>query len=245
MAATSLAAVLIDDEAPARLELRRMLEAYPELRIVGEAESVDEAATVVVRTRPDVLFLDIALGAHTGFDLLSRLDRERLPDVVFVTAYEEHALRAFEVNALSYLLKPVERQRLSTVIDRLLARSPSGPATSTVLLGLDDYLFLELRGGWSFVKVGDVQSITAEGNYSRVTIAGGQSALVRQALAAWNQRLPERRFAQIHRSTIVNMDAVVRVETISESTHRVFLRDVRAPLLLSRRYVARLQQQLK
>lgn len=242
MPAPRLTAVIIDDEAPARLELQRMLAAHPEVHLVGEADGVESAGQLIAATRPDVLFLDIALGGLTGFDLLARVDSA--PEVVFVTAYEEHALRAFEVNALSYLLKPVQRARLAEVVARLLARASGSPVMPTARLELHDYLFLEVRGRQTFVRVRDIRCLTAEGNYSRITLTDGQSALLRMPLAHWLPRLPSRRFAQIHRSTIVNLDEIERVDPQSPSTHLVFLRQVSAPLLMSRRYAALLQRDL-
>ncbi len=242
MTAPRLTAVIVDDEAGARLELQRMLTAHPEIHVVGEAGTVEEATQLVATTRPHVLFLDIALGGLTGFDLLARVDGT--PDVVFVTAYEEHALRAFEVNALSYLLKPVQRARLAEVVERLLARVSGTLPMPTASLELDDYLFLDVGRRQTFARVRDIRSITAEGNYSRVALTNGQSALVRVPLTQWLPRLPSRRFVQIHRSTIVNLDEVERVDAQSASTQLVFLRQVPAPFLMSRRYAARLQQQL-
>ncbi len=242
MPASRLTAVVVDDEASARLELQRMLAAHSEVQVVGEADGVEQAVRLVATTRPDVLFLDIELGGPTGFDLLARF--ETRPEVVFVTAYEEHALRAFEVNALSYLLKPVQRLRLADVVRRLLARTSEPPAIPTAALELDDYLFLEVRGRQAFVRVRDIRCITAEGNYSRLTMTSGHSALMRVPLAHWPPRLPSRRFVQIHRGTIVNIDEIERVDPQSTSTHLVFLRQVATPFVMSRRYAARLQQHL-
>jgi two-component system LytT family response regulator len=242
MSSHRLKAVIVDDEAPARVELQRMLTAPPEVRVVAEADSVDRAVRIIGANKPDVLFLDIALGRFSGFDLLDRI--EAPPYVVFVTAYDEHALRAFEVNALSYLLKPVQPSRLAEVIARLLSHTSSAQAMPLITLELDDYLFLEMRGSQTFVRVRDIRCISAEDNYSRLTVTNGQSALVRATLAQWLSRLPARRFAQIHRSTIVNLAEVERVEPLSASTQRVFLKQVATPFAMSRRYAARLQQNL-
>jgi two-component system LytT family response regulator len=241
MPAPRLTAIIVDDEAPARLELQRMLTAHPEVHVVGEADGVEPAERLIVSTRPDVLFLDIALGGLTGFDLLARVDV--VPEIVFVTAYEEHALRAFDVNALSYLLKPVQRARLAEVVGRLLARTSTSPVASAAPLEPDDYLFLEVRGRQTFVQVRDIRCLTAEGNYSRLTLTSGQSGLCRVPLAHWLPRLPRRRFAQIHRSAIVNIREIERIESHSASTQLVFLRQMPTPLTMSRRYAARLQQQ--
>jgi two-component system LytT family response regulator len=234
-------AVIVDDERLARSELRTLLEeAHAEqVRVVGEAAGVAEAARVVNTTDADVVFLDIQLAGETGMDLLPLLGPD--VDVVFVTAYDEHALRAFEVNALDYLLKPVAPERLALTIGRLAARQqPQPPGREPVAYG--DRLFLRLGAERAFVRVRDIVAIEAVGDGSTLRLA---PQLVRKpsakSLREWEQRLPDRHFVRIHRSAIVNLEYVERLEPGSQASQRVYLRGLPEPMIMSRRFAARLR----
>lgn len=270
MTSARLSAIVVDDEPLARRELRALLAAHPELEIVGEAEDADTAVALIARLAPDIVFLDIQLSGATGFDVLARVPATF--EVIFVTAYEQHALRAFEVNALGYLLKPVSRQRLAEVVARLLTHVPGlqaardddgrgldeAPAAKTdaeaeaggaagadaAPLQYDDRLFLRLDDRWHFVSVSAIQSILAEGNYTRLTLIDRRTALVGRTLKHWIARLPARRFLRVHRSAIVNLQHIDRVEEWSASTYQVYLRHAAEPIAMSRRYAARIQDRL-
>ena len=179
-----MAAVIVDDERLARSELRSMLAAHPEIQVIGEAESVEEAVAVINRERPDVLFLDIQLVGETGFDLLERIDAEFA--IVFVTAYEQHAIRAFEVNALDYLLKPVTPERLAEAIAKLAAPKP--PPAIKEPLEYQDRLLLRLDHGMAFFRVDDIKYIVAAGDYSYVHATSGKKHLVHKPLKEWEAR---------------------------------------------------------
>jgi two-component system LytT family response regulator len=233
-------AVIVDDERLARRELRTLLEEAHagQVQIAGEAASVAEAARLVKATGADVVFLDIQLAGETGMDLLPLLGEN--VDIVFVTAYDQHALRAFEVNALDYLLKPVAPERLAMTVNRLSAAQAPAPAPETV--SYDDRLFLRLGQERAFVRVRDIAAIEAEGDSSTLLLA---PHLARKAspksLREWERRLPGRHFVRIHRSTIVNLEYVERLEPWSHAGQRVYLRGVREPLSMSRRFGARLK----
>jgi two-component system LytT family response regulator len=268
-----LSAIVVDDEPLARRELRALLAAHQELEIVGEAEDVDTAAALISSVSPDIVFLDIQLSGATGFDLLARVPARF--EVVFVTAYEQHALRAFDVNALGYLLKPVSRERLAEVVARLVTRlhgmradesrddcdedgrdggrrddgdrgddEREDGARDDEPLRYDDRLFLRLNDRWHFVSVSAIQSILAEGNYTRLMLIDGRTALVGRTLKHWIARLPARRFLRVHRSAIVNLQHIDHVEEWSASTWQVYLRHAAEPIAMSRRYAARIQHRL-
>jgi two-component system LytT family response regulator len=253
-----LSAIVVDDEPPARRELKALLAAHQDLEIVGEAEDVDTAAALISRASPDIVFLDIQLSGATGFDLLARVPARF--EVVFVTAYEQHALRAFDVNALGYLLKPVSRERLAEVVARLVTRLQGTRAEESdddrddglrhdgmrddEPLRYDDRLFLRLNDRWHFVSVSAIQSILAEGNYTRLMLTDGRTALVSRTLKEWIARLPARRFLRVHRSAIVNLQHIDHVEEWSASTWQVYLRHAAEPIAMSRRYAARIQHRL-
>jgi two-component system LytT family response regulator len=233
-------AVIVDDERLARFELRTLLEeTYAEqIHVVGEAASVADAARLMTATDADVVFLDIQLAGETGMDLLPLLGAD--VEVVFVTAYDEYSLRAFEVNALDYLLKPVVPERLAVTVNRLAASQPPAPARD--VLTYDDRLFLRLGQERAFVRVRDIVAIEAEGDGSTVRLA---PHLTRKpsakSLREWEQRLPDRQFVRIHRSTIVNLEYVERLEQWSHASQHVYLLGLPEPLTMSRRFGARLR----
>jgi two-component system LytT family response regulator len=233
-------AVIVDDERLARRELRTLLEeAHADhVHVVGEAATVSEAARIVRATDADVVFLDIQLAGETGMDLLTLLDVD--VDVVFVTAYDEYTLRAFELNALDYLLKPVAPERLAVTVNRLAAAQPPAPARETITY--EDRLFLRLGQERAFVRVRDIVAIEAEGDGSMLRLA---PQLARKpsgkSLREWEQRLPERQFVRIHRSSIVNLEYIERLEPWSHASQHVYMRGVSEPLTMSRRFAARLR----
>jgi two-component system LytT family response regulator len=234
-------AVIVDDERLARRELRTLLEESHAdvVHVAGEADSVASAARLAAATDADVVFLDIQLSGETGMDLLPHLGPD--VDIVFVTAYDEYTLRAFEVNALDYLLKPVVPDRLAVTVGRLASAQRRPPASETV--AYEDRLFLRLGQERAFVRVRDIAAIEADGDGSTLLLA---PPLVRKpsskSLRDWEQRLPGRHFVRIHRSTIVNLEHVERLEPWSHAGQLVFLRGLNEPLTMSRRYGTRLRE---
>lgn len=235
--------LVVDNERLARRELKELLEEGHghELQVVGEAATVREAATLAQLHDPDVVFLDIHLAGESGFDLLPLLDRT--VTVVFVTAFDRYAIRAFEVNALDYLLKPVAPQRLAATLARL--RGPAAAeSTAAQVLTYEDRLFLRLDDRMVFLRLREIAAIRAAGDNSVLQLADGKQAGVRKSLREWGDRLPEREFVRIHRSTIVNLEFVERVEEWSHYSYRVYLRGLPEPLQMSRRWGARLRSRL-
>ncbi|MFT3828684.1 MAG: LytTR family DNA-binding domain-containing protein [Opitutaceae bacterium] len=202
--------LIIDDERPARRELRNLLADHPDVEIAAEAGNVQEAAQVVAVHRPDVLFLDIQMPGASGFDLLERLAPPH-PLVVFTTAFSEHAVRAFSVNSLDYLLKPVGEDRLSAALDRararLAARRPMASATPDATLNEDDQVFLRSGERCWFVPVRSIRLIEAEGNQTRLHF-GSDNALQPRTLAALEERLPAGLFMRANRSQLVNLGMI-------------------------------------
>lgn len=232
-------ALVVDDEAGARLDFVGLLEREPAVEVVAEAGDLQGAVAAVRRERPDLVFLDIRLGRRSGFELLDLVDEPF--DVVFVTAYDEHAVRAFEVDAIDYLLKPVEPARLRETLERLDAPD-DGIAPRR--LTMDDWMFLPLEGGRGFLQVSDIGHIAADGDYTLVHTLGGKRHRVPRPLKTWEARLPASGFLRIHRATIVNLGRVERVEPWSNYTYRVYLEGVRGPLVMSRHYARRAQRLL-
>jgi two-component system LytT family response regulator len=233
-------AIIVDDERLARRELRTLLEEghADHVSVVGEAATVLDAARILQATDADVVFLDIRLAGETGMDLLPLLGAV---DVVFVTAYDEYTLRAFEVNAVDYLLKPVRTERLAITVSRLVAAQPA--AATPVTVGYGDRLLLRLGEERAFVRVRDIVAIEAEGDGSALRLAPHFARKSSgKSLREWEQRLPDRQFARIHRSTIVNLEYVERLEPWSHASQYVYMRGVKEPLTMSRRFGARLRE---
>lgn len=238
-------AIVVDDERLARRELTQLLEEghADRVRVVGQATTVEEAAALAQVHDPDVVFLDVHLAGESGFDLLPLLDRT--VTVIFVTAFDRYAIRAFEVNALDYLLKPVAPKRLATTIARLgqpaQTETPATDSRAMPALTSDDRLFLRLDERMAFVRVRAIIAILAAGDDSCLLLADGRRARVRKSLREWAERLPDRDFVRIHRSTVVNLEYVERLEEWSHASYRVYLRGLAEPLQMSRRRAARLR----
>jgi len=202
-------AMIVDDEPLARRELRRLLAEFAWIDIVGEAANVGEAATLIERLLPELLFLDIQMPGGTGFDLLERL--EHLPRVVFTTAYDKHAVRAFEVNALDYLLKPIEPERLAAAVARAQATAASAPAAAATSAPILERLFLRDGDRCWFVPLREVKLFTAEGNYVRLSWEKIHPLLGRP-LSSLEPRLDPKRFFRANRQQIINLEYIESVD---------------------------------
>jgi two-component system, LytTR family, response regulator len=236
-------AIIVDDERLARRELRGMLEEAhaSAVRVVGEAESVRAAAELVRTCDADVVFLDVQLAGESGLELLGLIDPSVA--VVFVTAFDQYAVRAFDANALDYLLKPVVPARLARAVERLGAPNVDSDALAPATrLDYQDRLFLRLDDRMGFVKVADIVSITSDGDYSVVRLPTGRTHRARKSLRDWLARLPETAFARVHRSTIVNLEYVERVEEWSHFSYRLYLRGSSESVAMSRRYAGQLKR---
>lgn len=233
-----LKAVIVDDERLARAGLRTLLDAHREIEVVAEADSCDRAAEVVNDLRPDVVFLDIQMPGESGFELLNKTDAAF--KIIFVTAFDEHAIRAFEVNALDYLLKPVNPDRLARSIARLEEAEPK--PEKPVALDYDDHIFLTVNNRARFLKISRIECILAAGPYSEFVLAGGEKVFAPKSLKEWEERLPEKQFLRIHRSTIINLEYVERLEKWLNYSYQVHLRFIPTPFRMSRRYASRVKE---
>lgn len=236
-----LRVLVVDDERLARKDLISLLGAYDHITIVGEADDVPSAVRAVERLDPDVIFLDIQMPGDSGFDLLEKAAVEA--QVIFVTAYDEYAIRAFEVNALDYLLKPVNPERLAKTLERLEHQERGTPAR-TRRLRYDDRLFLMLGRHFKFLKVSTILAVTAAGDYSEVLISDGLKGLVLKSMKEWETRLPAQHFLRVHRSTIINMEYIDCVEEWFNYSFKVYLKGVEEPYVISRRYATKLKERL-
>ncbi len=255
-------ALIVDDERLSRRALKGLL-ARLDVSESEEASSLQDALDALREERFDVVFLDIQLRGETGFELFERAAHLELPPVVFVTAYDSYAVRAFEVNALDYLLKPVGLERLAAALQRVKQRvsppnfPPKLEASSVASvapdaelgcegtkLSAEDLIFCEEGSRARFVRVSEVVLIQAAGNYTEIGLQGGVSVLVLKPLATWEQQLPERQFVRVHRSTIVNVDFIREINREASSSHSVTLEGWPAPVQLSRRRASELRARL-
>jgi two-component system LytT family response regulator len=225
-----LRVLIVDDEPLARRELRRLLAVHPHVTIVGEASNVDEAAPRVTELEPDLLLLDIQMPGGTGFDLLARLDNP--PRVIFTTAHDHHAVRAFEVNALDYLLKPVEPERLAAALARMPERA-AAPAKPDRL----DRLFIRDGERCWFVPLSEVRLLESDGNYTRLYWNTEQPMLGR-SLVHLEERLDPAAFFRANRKQLVNLSFIASVHLGIGGGIDVELRD--GPLVEISRRQARL-----
>jgi two-component system LytT family response regulator len=202
-------ALVIDDERLARKELIKLLEDFPEIEILGEAANVDEALELIKTHNPDLLFLDIQMPGKTGFELLEMLDS--VPTVIFTTAYDEFALKAFEVNALDYLLKPIQMDRLNDTITKLEPPKPAGEVAKEPTLGLSDQVFVKDGDKCWFVSLSDIRYFESDGNYIKVFFENFKP-MIHKSLNALDEKLNDRDFFRASRKHIINLSWVESIE---------------------------------
>lgn len=208
-------AIIVDDERLARTELRKLLQDYPEVEVVDEAANADEAISKIDTLQPDLVFLDIQMPGKTGFDMLAEL--ERAPHVIFTTAYDEYALKAFEVNALDYLLKPIEPKRLADAMQKLhVAETKENNQivpenfNQSILTEADQVFVKDGERCW-FVKLSDIRLFESVGNYAKVFF-GGNKPLILKSLNALEERLDQKTFFRANRKHIVNLRMIEKIE---------------------------------
>jgi two-component system LytT family response regulator len=249
-----ISVLIADDEPPARRGLRALLEPHADLHVVGEARSGREAVAAVLRLQPDVVFLDVQMPEGDGFEVVRTVGVDRMPVVVFATAYDAYALQAFEAHALDYLLKPYERERLDAVVGRVRAQvrqaraAGTDPRLSAFVRRMEEHsrylrrVAARVGPRVRLLDVDEVDYFEAEANYVRVHV-GGASHLVRETLAALEARLDPARFARVHRSLIVSLDRVVEVEPLFAGEYVLTLRGG-TRLTTGRTFRARVQEVL-
>ncbi|AFH48019.1 LytT family response regulator [Ignavibacterium album JCM 16511] len=205
-------ALIIDDERLARTELRRLLEPFKDIQIVGEAVNADDAAEKIAQLNPELLFLDIQMPGKSGFDLLEMLDK--VPKVIFTTAYDEYALKAFEYNALDYLLKPIEPKRLEEAIRKIVEHEKKDVQVKSALpeiLSAEDQVFVKDGDRCWFVKLERIRLFESEGNYVRLYFEDNKPLILR-TLNYLDERLDPRSFFRANRKHIINLKWIESIE---------------------------------
>ncbi len=252
MVEVKIRALIVDDEPPARAVIRRMLKEHADIEVVGECKNGEEAIECLSSESPDLMFLDIQMPEMDGFTLLEALGDGAMPAVIFVTAYDQYAVRAFEVAAVDYLLKPFDHERFETALQRArvsLREKNSEDRTGQVLNLLEqlqaksehlERFVIKNNGRVLLVPASEVDWIEVQGNYLRLH-AGGSSHMIRETMNNLEKRLDPRKFLRIHRSTMVNIDSVKEMQVHFNEEHLVILKDG-SQLTLSRRFRDRVSQ---
>lgn len=232
----NLTALIVDDEPIARKYIREMLKGDREIDVVGEAGNGKKAAKMLAELQPDIVFLDIQMPEMDGFALLQTLDAETMPCIIFTTAYEEHAIRAFEFHALDYLLKPFDEARFAAATahaKRSLARGRATVQAKQIAELLDsmsskerppERLLIKKQGRIIFLKIADIDWIKADDKYLQL-FTGRVSHLVRQTLQSFKSKLDPSKFVQINRSVIVNVDRICELHPMFNGEHEVQIAD--------------------
>ena len=253
-AAKRVRTVIVDDEPLGRERIRTLLADDPEIEVVGEASDGRGAVAAIAKFRPDLLFLDVQMPEMSGFEVLEAVAGAEMPAVIFVTAYDQYAVKAFQVHALDYLLKSFDRDRFAQAVQRAkaeIARGREHKLDDRLVALLEDLqeqqgkpqrLILRSGGRIVFLRVEEIDWIEAADNYVCLHV-GHESHLLRGTMASVEQRLDARKFLRIHRSTIVNLDRVKQLAPLFHGDYAVHLRDG-TELILSRNYRGKLQEPL-
>jgi two-component system LytT family response regulator len=243
-AARPIRTLIVDDEPLARRKIRRLLARDPEVEILADCANGPEAIAAITASRPSLVFLDVQMPEVDGFDVLGSIPASQLPFVIFVTAYDQYALRAFEVSAVDYLVKPFDRRRFEKALQRAKSRLVSergGDVNRQTLALLEELkarsshverLVIKAGGRAFFLKTEEIDWIEAEGKYVRLHV-GKESYLLREAIGSMESQLDPKKFPRIHRSTIVNIDRVRELQPWFHNEYRVILKDG-TELMLSR-----------
>ncbi len=233
--------------------MRSLLEAHPQVAVVGEVPDITGAIERVRATGANLVFLEMQLGDEMGLDLMPHLDAS--VRVIVIAASGEQAAQAFQANAIDYLLKPVDPAGLAVSLARLavmppvsaLARNGHGNGDEDgglMPLSMNDRLFLRMNDAMGFLPVHLIRAVLADRDHADLILGDGRRVRVRKPLREWAQRLPGRHFVQIHRSTVINLDAVDRVEVWSHQSFRIHIKGHDEPFAMSRRYAAKVRARL-
>ena len=232
-------AIIVDDEKLARIDLKDVLKSFEEFEIVGEANSLHSAEVMINKLHPDMVFLDIQLRGESGFDLLDKIDQEL--NFIFVTAYDKYAIRAFDVNAIDYLLKPVSEKRIQQTVAKL-NHNVHKESDGLHKLDYNDVMYLMLNNKHRFLKINSIVAITSNADYTDIFTTDQTHLITRKTMKEWETRLPENNFCRIHRETIVNLAYISKLDDGLSHSHKVYLEGFDQPFLISRRFSTKIKE---
>ncbi|MBC7381687.1 MAG: response regulator transcription factor [Bacteroidia bacterium] len=240
--------VVVDDVDMMRATLKKVLDNFPNIEIIGEASDYESAREVINATQPDLVFLDIDLNGLTSIDLLNEITCS--PKIIFITSHPDFAIKAFELNAVDYILKPISSDRLKKAIDRVTEMNEEQPVAAfeegdEERFKPDQIILLSFDSKLNFIKIRDINYIEAFGNYTKVYMNDNKLSITYNSIKNWDNRLPEDVFIQIHRSTIVNLLNVIKIEKWTNDTGRLFLKGMEKPFEISRSYFFQIKKKYK
>jgi two-component system LytT family response regulator len=248
MAKDTIKSVVVDDVDVMRATLKKVLDGFPNIEIIGEASDYESAKNLINETKPDLVFLDIDLNGLTSIDLLNEINCN--PKIIFITSHPDFAIKAFELNAVDYILKPISADRLRRAIDRVTELNTdfiegSAMDESQERFKADQIILLNFDSKLTFIKVQDINYIEAFGNYTKIYMNDGKLSITYNSIKNWDNRLPNDVFIQIHRSSIVNLLNVIKIEKWTNDTGRLFLKGVEKPFEISRSYFFQIKKKYK
>ncbi len=232
-------AFIVDDESLARYSLGRKLEHFSNIQVIGESDSVSSAIRQIPELNPEVLFLDIQLTDGTGFDILNSIDYSG--KIIFITAYDDYAIRAFELNALDYLMKPISQERLELALERLKVKSDDKSVFSTLKFRNDDKVMVTKGNYIHFIQIDQIVVIKAARDYSLVMTSDGKDYLISKTMNEWDSRLPEQLFCRVSRSMIVNIEEINNSIKETDGTALLYLTGISEPIKVSRSYFKKIK----
>jgi two-component system, LytTR family, response regulator len=234
-------AYIVDDEPLAIKSLTKKLEDFPNIEVIGESTRMAKAIIEINMNKPDILFLDIQLAEGTGFDLINKLDYSG--KIIFITAFDEFAFRAFEINALDYLLKPISTERLRQALEKLFIKDspPVDLIKEKLKFCYNDRIMAYDKNQIRFLLLSDVVLISASRDYSVIELVNGKEILFLRSMGEWDEKLPPEHFIRIHRSYIVNLNYIDKILRYSTNTAKVFIKNHPEPISLSRTFYKNLK----
>jgi two-component system LytT family response regulator len=246
-------AILVDDVELMRITLKKVLEQFPHIELIGEASDFDSAKELINSAKPDLVFLDIDLNGLTSIDLLSQVNH--VPKIIFITSHPDFAIKAFELNAIDYILKPISTEKIKKAIERLtndevvpkqVENEVNSPLTeNNERFEAEQIILLSFDNKMNFIKVKDINYIEAFGNYTKIFLSDGKLSITYNSIKNWDNKLPHDTFIQIHRSTIANLMNVVKIEKWTNDTGRLYLKGIDKPFEISRSYFFQIKKKYK
>lgn len=232
--------LIVDDETFARNQISEIVQKVLPDSLISEVSSLVEAKNVIAKEDFTIIFLDINLKGETGFDLVPSIPKQT--NIIFITAMDKYAIRAFEINALDYILKPPTIERVTKAIDRIKGKHAYRKLTDP--LTTEDRIFVKTGDEIKFIQVSDIKYIQADGVYTQLFTSKANPVLIRKPLSNWNKSLPSKDFIQIHRTTIINLNNVARIVSHSKGTFKIYMNGLDTPLPVSRSYSSRIKERL-